>query len=82
MPMTAHHKPAALLRLMAERQGQRITARDVAALHLAVRTMEEQAAQLDKHFSVYGATLHDLVRSNARADALQDGMRALLEVHA
>ena len=34
--MTDIRKPCALLRLMAERQGQKITARDVAALLLEV----------------------------------------------
>lgn len=75
-------KPCALLRLMAERRGQKITARDVAAVQLAVRTMESQAAQLAKHFQVYGDVLHKLVAAEAKAGAMQDGLRALLEVHA
>jgi hypothetical protein len=80
--MSAHQKPAALLRLMAERQGQRITTRDVAALQLAVRTMEEQATRLDRELIAYRDTLHELVIHKVRADALQDGVRALLEIHA
>lgn len=79
--MTPHKKPAALLRLMAGRQGQRITARDVAALQLAARTLEEQAEQSAKHFSAYVDALSELVTHKARAEAMQDGMRALLEIH-
>lgn len=79
--MSPTHKPCALLRLMAERQGQKITARDVAALQLAVRTMEELQDQHQLHIRAYGDTLSEIVTANARAAALQDGMRALLEVH-
>lgn len=79
--MSPHTKPATLLRLMTERQGQRITARDVAALQLAAATLDEQAAQLDKHFSAYGDVLREVVINKARAEALQEGIRALLEVH-
>lgn len=75
-------KPVALLRLMAERQGQRITARDVAALHLAARSLEATREMSDKAMHAYRDTLHELVTHKARAEALQDGMRALLEVHA
>lgn len=80
--MTDIRKPCALLRLMAERQGQKITARDVAALLLAVHTMEALQALADKGMAAYGDALHELVTYKARAEALQDGMRALLEVHA
>lgn len=79
--MTAHTKPAALLRQMAQRQGQKITARDVAALQLAAATLEALAGLLDQHMRAYGDTLRDLVTHKARADALQDSMRALLEIH-
>jgi hypothetical protein len=74
-------KPCALLRLMAERQGQKITARDVAALLLAVSTMEALQQLADKGMAGYRDALHDLVTHKARAESLQDGMRALLEVH-
>lgn len=80
--MTEIAKPCALLRLMAERQGQKITARDVAALLLAVRTMEALQELSDKGMAAYRDTLHELVTHKARAEAMQDGMRALLEVHA
>lgn len=79
--MMPHQKPAALLSLMAERHGQRITARDVAALQLAVRTLDAQADLLQRQFEVYSETLHDLVKHKARAEALQDGLRAMLEVN-
>lgn len=80
--MTSPHiKPAALLRLMAERHGERITQRDCAALHLAAATLDEQGAQLDQLFGGYRDQLHGLVTHKARADALMAGLRALLETH-
>ncbi len=79
--MSDIRKPCALLRLMAERQGQKITARDVAALLLAVSTMEALQQLADKGMAGYRDALHDLVTHKARAESLQDGMRALLEVH-
>ena len=36
----------------------------------------------DKGMAAYGDALRELVTHKARAEALQDGMRALLEVHA
>ena len=75
-------KPCALLRLMAERQGQKITARDVAALLLAVHTLQELQALADKMMAGYRDAMHELVTHKARAEALRDGMRALLEVDA
>lgn len=80
--MTDIRKPCALLRLMAERQGQKITARDVAALLLAVHTLEALREMADKGMAAYGDVLRELVTHKARAEALQDGMRALLEVNA
>lgn len=79
--MTPIHKPCALLRLMAERRGQKITGRDVAALQLAVHTMEALGAEITKHIDVYRELLSQVVTAEAKASALQDGMRALLEVH-
>jgi hypothetical protein len=79
--MTAQRKPVALLRLMAERQGQRITARDVASLQLAAATLEAQAAEINRHFRAYGDALSELIDHKSRADALQHGLRALLEIH-
>ena len=78
--MSTTDKPLALLRLMAERQGQKITARDVAALLLAVHTMDALQELADKSMAGYRDALHELVTHKARAEALQDGMRALLEV--
>lgn len=75
-------KPCALLRLMAERKGQKLTARDVAALLLAVHTLQELQALADKAMAGYRDALHELVAHKAHAEALQEGMRALLEVHA
>lgn len=77
----AASKPAALLRLMAERRGQRINARDVAALLLAARTLEVQAQEIDKSFLAYGTTLRDLVTHKADAEAMRDHLRAILEIH-
>lgn len=79
--MDSHRKPVALLRLMSERQGQRITARDVAALQLAAATLESQADQLSRQMRGLGDTLGHLVSAEARANALMDGLRALLETH-
>jgi hypothetical protein len=78
--MTTQTKPAALLRLMAERKGEQITARDVVALHLAARTLEAQAEQMARHFGVYRETLAELVTHQARAEAMTDSLRAVLEV--
>jgi len=78
--MTADTKGAALLRLIAARRGERITARDVAALHLAARTLEAQAEQMARHFEVYRETLTELVTHKARAEAMTDSLRAVLEV--
>lgn len=74
-------RPCALLRLMAGRQGQKITALDVAALHLAVRTMEAQDDKLMQSFQAWGTEASEAIRARACAAALQDGMRALLEAH-
>ena len=79
--MTDIRKPCELLRLMSERRGERITSRDVAALQLAIHTMQALQELADKHMHAYRGALHDLVTHKARAEALQDGMRALLEIH-
>ena len=79
--MNPTQKPIALLRLMIGREGVRITARDVAALRLAIATMEAQEKQQENHMRIYRETLYDLVEHESRAAALLDGMRALLEVH-
>ena len=79
--MSRVQKPCALLADMATRKGQKITAKDVAALQLAVQTLAALDAQLTEHFRVYGNTLYDIVVAEARAKALTEGMRALLEVH-
>ncbi len=76
-----HTKPAALLRLMAGRKGDKITSRDVAALHLAAAMLDEQAQQLAKHFAAYGDALSELIDARTRADAMQAGIRGLLETH-
>lgn len=79
--MDAHTKPVTLLRLMAERKGQRITQRDLAVLELAAATLESQAEVIGKQMRGIGNTLSDLVTAEARAKALTEGMRALLEIH-
>jgi hypothetical protein len=79
--MSRVQKPCALLADMATRKGQKITAKDVAALQLAVQTLATLDAQLTEHFRVYGNTLFDMVVADARSKALTEGMRALLEVH-
>jgi hypothetical protein len=79
--MSRVQKPCTLLQDMAARRGQKITARDVAALQLAVSTLVELDAQLTKYVRLSGNDLHDIVNAKVRADALQAGMRALLEVH-
>ncbi len=86
--MTAISKPRALLRGMSERQGLKITARDVAALRLAIATMEAQEDRRKKQeemhsniIRVYGDTLSDMVTQKAKSDALIEGLRVLLEVH-
>jgi hypothetical protein len=79
--MSRVQKPCTLLQDMATRKGQKITAKDVAALQLAVSTLVELDAQLTEHFRVYGNTLYDLVVSQSKAKAMAEGMRALLEVH-
>ena len=79
--MTPIQKPCALLRLMAERQGQKITARDLAALQLAVATMEAQHAEIQKHMDVYRGLMTEVVVADAKSAALITGMRALLEVN-
>jgi hypothetical protein len=80
--MSRVQKPCALLQDMATRRGQKITARDVAALQLAVQTLATLDAQLTEHFRVYCNTVYDIVVAEARAKALTEGIRALLEVHA
>ena len=74
-------KPCALLKLMAERRGSPITARDVAALLLAVRTMEALEIKLDQAFEAWREQANQSITASARSSALLDGMRALMEVH-
>jgi len=80
--MNAIDKPCRNLREMAMRQGQKITARDVSALLLAVNLMEEQQAKLQGALAIYRDTLSELVQAGARARTLTEGMHALLEVNA
>ena len=74
-------KPRALLRAMTERQGMRITARDVEALRLAIETLEAQDERHKKSMHIYGDTLGDLVTHKSTAGSLIEGLRVLLEVH-
>lgn len=77
-----HRKPAELLRQMAARHGERITQRDTAALLLAATTLENQADQLQRQSLAMRDTMFEAIGHGARADALQEGLRALLETHA
>ncbi len=80
--MSGAHKPAALLRLMAERQGQRITARDAVALRLAASTLDELQQAEGKHFAAYRDALHELVSVKTAHDALRQSITAALEMTA
>lgn len=79
--MNPAHKPCALLRGMAERQGQKITARDVAALELAIQTMKVMHQERQNLFECYRDDMAEAVAQKARGEALLDGLQALLSTH-
>lgn len=72
---------SALLRLMAGRRGDRITARDVATLQLAANLVAEQDAKLGKAFEAWRTEAHEAITARTRHAAMVDGLRALLELH-
>ena len=74
-------KVRVLLSQMAERQGEKISARDVAALLLAVRTLEALQVQLAKSQGAWGDQAMQSIKASAEAASMRDGIRALLEVH-
>ena len=66
---------------MAQRRGEKITARDAAALNLAAATLDAQAAQITKANQVYGDVILRQVIAEADAKAMRDSIAAILEVH-
>lgn len=80
--MTGADKTCALLRLMAGRQGQRITSRDVATLQMAAALVAEQDDKLAKSFRAWREQAEEAINARAHHSAMVDGLRALLELHA
>lgn len=72
---------SALLRLMAGRQGERITSRDVATLQLAANLVTEQDAKLGQSFQAWRQQADESITAKTRHGAMVDGLRALLELH-
>lgn len=74
-------KHVELLRDIAARRGEKITARDVVALKLAAHTLKALAAQLDKSSGIYTENIWQVVIAEANTKAMRESIAAILEIH-
>jgi hypothetical protein len=66
------------LRILAHR-GHQVTAKDLATLVRAAALLEEQGAAIDRHLSVYGQTLGELVETRHQLVSIREMLTEALE---
>jgi hypothetical protein len=69
------------LRILAHR-GHQVTAKDLATLVRAAALLEEQCAAIDRHLSVYGQTLGELVETRHQLVSIREMLTEALEAEA
>jgi hypothetical protein len=82
-PMPSPHRTAAntlaeRLRILAHR-GHQVTVKDLATLVRAAALLEEQSAAIDRHITVYGQTLGELVHTRHRLVSIRELLIEALE---
>ena len=63
----------------AQKRGHQVTAKDLATLVRAAALLEEQGAAIDRHLSVYGQTLGELVETRHQLVSIREMLTEALE---
>jgi hypothetical protein len=63
-----------------QRKGQKITARDIAAAHLAIAALSHLREEAANHWRVYGDTLSTSVDRGIQLDAVREMLAEIREI--